>query len=367
MLISHCLGSRGSSGDKPEKTFMKHTLLTIPVEILEKIAHSAEKKVLLILGLTSTEVEKRTFNVFEARFLTNMVWDNYNTEAVGRVIAGLKAMPILAQRVKHLDFIFRDGRGNFINDSLDSFEADVRVLQNLSSLYFHGVHDQDWSYWGDRTLIYVPRLSQLTISACSNCYSFDWNGQFLEIHKATLTSVWCFDIAVEGPYQNHQPGWSRLLQAAKVLREAATVEISRPRVHVVSEKRRSKLFFVSLALFQKDTDAATDMAATPVSVLVGAKNGFNGIHYLTRAGELQIGLEHMMQNYAELHSAGDLAASGAVGYIVGLEGMDDREWREEAGLGDLDEYEDEDGDGEENGYDDYDDGWEHYARDFFSD
>lgn len=235
---------------------------------------------------------------------------NLGNDKDEKAISGLNAMLLLAQRVKHLDVIFSSDVNHMPPVPMQKFMADVQALNNLSPLHFGSISR---GYWNDRTPGHIPHHSKLTFSSTFPsriCQSLGWIGRFLEIQKNTLNSVPSFDIAVkerasEVPRkQRHvKPEWTRLLEAAESLRDEATVEISRPRVLYHVEDEPLKFLFVSFAPFQENEDTATNAESSPVSVITGTKNGFEGIHYLTKAGNLQIGLKYMMENYAELLSA----------------------------------------------------------------
>lgn len=280
----------------PEK---KHSLLTIPTEILEKIASFSDSKDILNLRLANKEVAERTFDAFAADFLNRLHISIPRTYV--QIMSGFQLSPKFAPAVKHLTVSLF---GIDDEDSLmEDFAGDAGMLQNLRSLTIH------WCSWRYRAHISI-KLPQLERLAVENCYRLDCQivVALIEDHKTSLKSVFIKNMDLYRYGIKEKPLWFEILDAARTLRPEAQLEVSLPRVG----SRSMPSAFVTFSPLPEAFDPEID----PLDIFIGDKHNLPGLHYSTKPGHLQVSIDFMMLNYKVLYNSEDAARYGAHGYIV---------------------------------------------------
>lgn len=300
----------------------KNTILTIPTEILEKIALFLEPKDLLNLRLANKELAERSFDAFASEFLNTFHWRFRSLWALEQRISGLKLSPKFGPAVKHLT-VSLESLSSYAPINGDLLD-DAGMLRNLRTLTLDG------SCGGYKVDISVkfPQLERLVFAGF---HLFDDQSALalIKAHIASLNSVLFKKLNMLGCGSERKTTWPRFLGAVRALRAEFLLEVSEP-----SSIYRLGIYYVSLSPPPEDFDPERD----PLDVFIGMKHDVGGLHYSTKPGKLSVSIDFMIRNYKVLETFEERERYGAFGYIY--DSSEDREDDDEDEDGETNEDED---------------------------
>ncbi|KAE9993898.1 hypothetical protein EG327_002521 [Venturia inaequalis] len=277
----------------------KNTILTIPTEILEKIALFLEPKDLLNFRLANKELAERSFDAFAGEFLNTLYWRFRSPWALEQRISELKLSPKFGPAVKHLIVfllcVFRKGLNGDLADGAGMF-------RNLRSLTLNGCYE---IYEVD-TSVKFPQLERLIFVDFPR---FDGQSAvaLIKAHTASLNSVLFKKLNLCSYGSEEKTSWPRFLGAVRALRAEVLLEVSAPSIH------RPGINGVSFSPPPKDFDPERD----PLDVFIGVKHGVGGLHYSTKPGRLSVSIDFMIRNYKVLETVEEaMRYGGAFGYCI---------------------------------------------------
>lgn len=284
----------------------KHTLLTIPTELTEKIAWFTPPSDLLNLRLVNKELADRTVDAFTGVFLEKREWSVYD-EFLMKKLEYLETEPKFALSIKHLSLVFDCTQGCADSETprSDRLVEIINSLLNLRSIALDGVYDCDTGYKFALKKIRLPGLETLVFNNCQIHPNIFPVSDLLNNHNQTLKSVIMRDLEVMDYTKDKPKTWINLLQAATTLHNESIVEIVNP----ILETHAWNGPTIYIAFFpHSDAVTASEDAAVDVS--------FNGrrrvVRYRTEAGNLHGSLGSMVQNYREFESWDDMVGSRLV-------------------------------------------------------
>jgi hypothetical protein len=270
-----------------------------------------------------------------------MIWNYYQMSAE-KTIKGLRARPKFSLHVKHLKFVF-DFHGINHVSIMEQSLGDILALRNLRTLEFCCLENMCHVSWAH---VQLPPLESFIIRH-SCCDGLAWILDIIHNTRGTLKCIKLIDITIDERDERPKLQWNHLLEATKILHTAATIEISRPRVRVSATIVNHNGYMVEVfpevhavsftpspdTDTEPDTTASTD--STLVSVCIGVEAGTRGLHYFTKAGNLQESLSCMINSYKELITEEEIWTSGALGYVLGFANSSDEEESDNEGLSNV--------------------------------
>jgi hypothetical protein len=338
----------------------KHTVLTIPTEIVELIALFLEPEDLIKFRLSNYEIATKTFQAFIDKFVKDLTFIfQYGFGSAGQFVqnapnkmAELKDWPQFAHRVQSLTLRYMD-----LKPGMDKqMPTHVGLLNNLRSLCLSwvSVEYNSHSYCPERFLkLPMPHLEIFEIDhgmgIKAHCLS-----DLISNHRKTFKSVQLLSVCVDDREGTGE--WDKILEDLKSLCSDATVVISRPFAYLNLDE---SLFpdmpedrYYDHRLGVSFTPTEDDEDANAVRVVKGRLDGLKketkGLHYFSQPGHLQRALSCMQRNYKELIKRSERDTAGAGWYSSDEEGSEEEGSDDDSNIcdevsdeGEVDEDEDE--------------------------